>query len=141
MARISREKYNVPLNAVAHRTYSAMFSYIRRPTLKKPLAKLDAEPYFSDLHPKDEQLERLLEASARSDAIRTCKKDLSKKRGRAPDLYNLVHEKRFRTALDLQAHAAKNGLQVKAQQYLAQRNGFRVQIPSFEPVTTQPSLS
>lgn len=41
----------------------------------------------------------------------------------------------------LQAHAAKNGLQVKAQQYLAQRNGFRVQIPSFEPVTTQPSLS
>jgi hypothetical protein len=110
VARISREKYNVPLNAVAHRTYSAMFSYIRRPTLKKPLAKLDAEPYFSDLHPKEEKLERLLEASARSDAIRTCKKDLSKKRERAPDLYNLVHEKRFRTALDLQAHAAKEAL-------------------------------
>jgi len=41
----------------------------------------------------------------------------------------------------LQEHAAKNGLKVKAQQYLAQRNGFRVQIPSFEAVTTQPSLS
>ena len=41
----------------------------------------------------------------------------------------------------LQEHAAKNGLQVKAQQYLAQRNGFRVQIPSFEPVTPKPSLS
>ena len=33
-----------------------------------------------------------------------------KKRERAPDLYNLVHEKRFRTALDLQAHAAKEAL-------------------------------
>ena len=41
----------------------------------------------------------------------------------------------------LQEHAAKNGLQVKAQQYLAQRNGFRVQIPSFELTTPQPSLS
>ena len=41
----------------------------------------------------------------------------------------------------LQEHAAKNGLKVKAQQYLAQRNGFRVQIPSFELVTTQPFLS
>jgi hypothetical protein len=30
---------------------------------------------------------------------------------------------------------------VKAQQYLAQRNGFRVQIPSFELVTSKPSLS
>ena len=41
----------------------------------------------------------------------------------------------------LQEHAAKNGLKVKAQQYLAQRNGFRVQIPSFELVTTQLFLS
>jgi 2-polyprenyl-3-methyl-5-hydroxy-6-metoxy-1,4-benzoquinol methylase/DNA-binding transcriptional ArsR family regulator len=41
----------------------------------------------------------------------------------------------------LQEHAAKNGLKVKAQQYLAQRNGFRVQIPSFELATPQPSLS
>ena len=41
----------------------------------------------------------------------------------------------------LQEHASKNGLKVKAQQYLAQRNGFRVQIPSFELETPQPSLS
>jgi ArsR family transcriptional regulator len=41
----------------------------------------------------------------------------------------------------LQEHATKNGLQLKSQQYLAQRNGFRVQIPSFELVTPQPPLS
>ena len=32
VSRISREKFKVPLNAVAHRTYAAMFAYVRSPT-------------------------------------------------------------------------------------------------------------
>jgi len=42
---------------------------------------------------------------------------------------------------ELTRWAASAGLEEGNSLYLAQRNGFRVQIPSFEPVTTQPSLS
>ncbi len=62
------------------------------------------------MHPKGEELERLLEASARSDEIRTGKQDLCKKRERAPDFFKLMNEKRFRTALDVQVFAAKEAV-------------------------------
>ena len=44
MAKLSLEKYNVPLNGVAHDGYAVMFRYLRQPTRKKPLHELDAEP-------------------------------------------------------------------------------------------------
>ena len=40
----SLSKCKVKLNAVSHTSYAAMCQYIREPSVKKPLRKLDAEP-------------------------------------------------------------------------------------------------
>ena len=58
--KISAERYNIHLNAVAHDGYCSMFRYVREKTKHKPLHELDQDPYFSALHPKGEQLKALL---------------------------------------------------------------------------------
>ena len=63
VAEHSLSKYKVKMNAVAHTSYAAMYQYIREPSTKKPLHKLDAEPFLSKFHPKDEALSELLAAS------------------------------------------------------------------------------
>ena len=63
VAKASLSKCMVPLNAVAHDGYATMYAYLRRPTAKKPLQELDAEPYMSPLHPRGHELVTLLEAS------------------------------------------------------------------------------
>ena len=58
--KISAEKYNIHLNAVAHDCYATMFRYVRQATSKKLLHELDAQPYFSPDHPEGEALQQLL---------------------------------------------------------------------------------
>ena len=64
VAALSREKYNVPLNAVAHDGYGTMYAYLTAPTSKKPLPELDPEPYLSRLHPRGDGLTELLTRAA-----------------------------------------------------------------------------
>ena len=59
--KISAEKYNIQLNAVAHDSYSTMYNYLRKATSKKPLYELDTMPYHSPHHPLGEQLRELLQ--------------------------------------------------------------------------------
>ena len=60
VARISRDRFGVQLNAVAHSGYTEMRRYIREPSRKKPLSELDAEVYLSPLHPRGSELTQLL---------------------------------------------------------------------------------
>ena len=69
VAKVSLEKYNVPLNAASHNSYHTMYEYLRKPTAKKPLSELDPEPYFSRLHPRGEQLQQFLETCRQSHAM------------------------------------------------------------------------
>ena len=62
VAEHSLSKHKVKMNAVAHTLYAATYQYIRQPSTKKPLHKLDAEPFLSKLHPEGEALSELLAA-------------------------------------------------------------------------------
>ena len=58
--RLSAEKYNIQLNAVAHESYTTMYQYLRAPTDRKPLSELDPTPFLSPGHPKGADLADLL---------------------------------------------------------------------------------
>ena len=115
VAKVSRQRFRVPLDAVDHKTYSEMYTYLRAPSRKKPLQELDAEVYLSPLHPRGAALTELLEAGARSlrmqggrsagVAAAVLGSAAGGKRPRAPSIYELVEAKRFRTALDVQCFA------------------------------------
>ena len=106
VAEVSRAK-GVYVNAVAHYSYSVMYRYLRQPTVKKPIAALDAEPYLSPNHPRDGDLEALLVSSDRSAELNAKKARVRgrESRDRVPNLYALVSEKGFKTATALRAHA------------------------------------
>jgi hypothetical protein len=72
--RISAEKYNIHLNAVAHDCYSTMFRYTRCPTAKKQAHEIDPEPFFSAQHPKGDELKELLEIGEKFTAVRAKKR-------------------------------------------------------------------
>ena len=57
VADLSYKKYKVKLNAVAHDGYYSMYSYITRPSSKKPLAELDHEVFLSEHHPRGRALQ------------------------------------------------------------------------------------
>lgn len=103
VAEISRSK-GVYINAVSHYAYSVMYRYLRQPSAKKPLAMLDAEPFLSPTHPRGDDLESLL-ASSDTSAKLFSHRAPARVRERAPDVYALVAEKRFRSANELRAHA------------------------------------
>ena len=58
--KISKEKYNIHLNAVAHDAYTTMYNYLRKPTKKKPIYELDQTPFHSPQHPQGDMLRELL---------------------------------------------------------------------------------
>ena len=110
VAKISRDKYRVPLNAVAHDSYAEMYSYVTEHSKKKPLHELDAEPFLSPGHPRGEELQALLLASTNSCKLlkgRDGNSEMSsKKRERPPDIFELIQNKKFKSVLALEAHAA-----------------------------------
>ncbi len=99
VAKVSAQKYKVPLNASAHDSYGSMYKYLRQPSRTKPLAQIDAEAYLSPDHPRGEDLEHLLAAGQASQA------GLQKRR-RLPSIFELVQDHGIASALQLQAHAA-----------------------------------
>ena len=106
IASLSLKKYRVPLNAVAHDSYATMYAYLRRPTTKKPLEELDAEPFFSPLHPRGQNLVELLRSSQKSMVLNASRHgDGHSKRPRAPSIYEIVKDKRIETVDALQALA------------------------------------
>jgi len=114
VAELSLSKYHVQIHAACHDGYTSMYNYIRKPSAKKPLSELDAEPYLSPGHPRGEALRRLLEAgaaSARAYSARKLKCPVgtdspgNAKRVRVSDVYQIVRAGGFRHALALQAHA------------------------------------
>ena len=113
IAKLSLEKYNWPLNAVAHDSYSTMFAYVRVATQKKPLHEIDAAPYFSPLHPCDDALSDFLERSAKSESKRRGRPEHGErpKRERLPNLFEMIKEHNITTAEQLQARACAEAAQ------------------------------
>ena len=133
VARISREQFQVSLNAVAHDTYTDMYTYLRQPSIKKPLPELDATPYFSPLHPVGDELSELLRASSRSGKANRGKcanRDKTApvaKRARLPSLYEVCSSKGLRTVEDVQAHACAEAAEGRvALAEFCTRNGHRM---------------
>ena len=111
---ISLEKYRVMLNAVAHDSYADMYRYVRQASEKKPLSEIDAEPYLSLLHPRNQALSELLAKADSSYKMRHSRQSKRPaatdaegdgKRARAPVLYDIVKDKNIRTVDQLQAFA------------------------------------
>jgi len=113
VAKHSLQVYGVKLNAVAHDSYTSMYAYVRQATAKKPLHLLDAEPFFSKYHPKDDELSVLLSGSGKAAAMNSvrwagaadCAKDAP--RARAPRLFDVIRDQGLRTTTALQAYAQK----------------------------------
>ena len=106
MARASLAK-GVPLNAVAHDGYVLMYEYVRKPSARKPLQELDAEPFLSPLHPRDEPLAALLAVGRRAATANAGRGQESRKRERAPPLFEVVRAQGVRTAEQFREYAAK----------------------------------
>jgi hypothetical protein len=111
VARLSRDKYHIPLNAVAHDGYAQMYAYVSQATDKKPLLEIDAEPFLSPEHPRGEELQALLLASACSARQLQGRARGSEGRSgkptrpRAPEIFELVQTKKFKSVLEVQVHA------------------------------------
>ena len=100
-----------------HLQASIGHSYVRTPSVKKPIGLLDAEPFFSPCHPKGDALKTLLEACRKSSVLHHAKRSASVPAGgsgvargardRTPRLYDLVREHGFTNVTALQAHACK----------------------------------
>ena len=114
VAAYSVRHCHIAMHAACHDGYSSMYEYLRKPSAKKPMSELDAEPFLSDRHPRGNQLRRLLELGARGLQAREGRRRLSPsagaedpepKRVRAGDIFHIVKEHGFRSALALQAHA------------------------------------
>ena len=111
VARHSYSVYKVKLNAVAHDGYFSMYSYVTRESAKKPLSELDQELFLSSLHPRGDDLRKLLELGAvhaRAVGGRSAKNAPGKDKGkrvRSGDIYELVSSKKVGSALELQALA------------------------------------
>ena len=101
------------LNAVAHDSYAVMYAYVRQPSTKKPLHRLDADPFFSKYHPKDEALSTLLESCSKDATMNGAKRGYTSSgapgaaRERAPRLFDVIRELNLRTVTALQAHAER----------------------------------
>ena len=125
VAERSLRVYKVKMHAACHDGYTAMFTYLRCPSPRKPLCELDPAPFFSADHPQGNLLQRLLAVGAKA------VKGLQKQRGasssdgaaaentetrfRGGDLYALVLHTNIRTAMALKVHAQALASQGKPQ--------------------------
>ena len=114
VADLSLQKYSVKMHAACHDGYASMYFYLRRPSPKKPMAELDAEPYLSADHPRGDVLRRLLEVQEKAEkgvAAKVAKQDggdeSKPKRVRTGDIFHIVKEHDVRSAVQLQARAAE----------------------------------
>ena len=113
VAKLSHEKYNVKLNAVAHDGYYTMFRYIKDKSAHKPLAELDQEVWLSPLHPRGVALTKLLEVGATFAHARSSKRKSTadsaigggSKRFRASDVFDLVTSKGIQSVVEMHALA------------------------------------
>ena len=107
IAKLSAEKYNIHLNAVAHDSYATMYAYLRRPTAKKPLTELDAEPHLSGMHPRGHDLARLLEASKHSERALNGREASKRKRF---SVFEEIASNKLRSVADLRTFAATEAI-------------------------------
>ena len=106
VAKLSLRKYKVPINAVAHDSYTEMYEYLRVPSAKKPLCELDASAWSSPAHPRGDDLKKLLRAGRRAQSANAAHARRGagdkRRRARAPSLFDVVSTKRVRTVVELQ---------------------------------------
>ena len=90
------------------------YAYVREPSDRKPLHALDATPYFSDLHPADEALSKLLKLSAKASSLHAARKSTGSAAGagagrvpreRAPRIFDVLKQNDLKTVTALEAHA------------------------------------
>ena len=109
VAKLSLQKYRVPLNAVAHDTYLTMYAYLRNPSKKKPLQELDEEPYLSTFHPRGQELVELLEANQKSKMLLAARGDTQKagEKRKRDNFYKIIVENQLRTTSAFRTFANK----------------------------------
>ena len=116
VAALSLEKYHIKMHVACHDGYTSLYPRLRKPSSKKPLSELDAEPLLTVDHPRGAELRRLLEVGAqslRAIAGRKAKRlggeeaGAVLKRVKVSDVYEIVRAGGLRHALALQAHAEK----------------------------------
>lgn len=118
VAKISREQFHVYMHARAHDSYTDMWRYIREPSTKKPLSELDGEVYLSPLHPRGEELSKVLEAGDHHARFRRGERTLKDLPGQRPakiprvtSVYNLITENNITTVQELYSYANKQAQQ------------------------------
>ena len=103
VAQKALEVYNVKLHAACHDGYASMYIYLRKESHRKPMAELDAVPFFSPEHPQGDVLRRLLDTGAHAERDNRGKRregdaeDGSAKRFRPADLYGFTERTGVRT--------------------------------------------
>ena len=107
VAKVSLRKYKVPINAVAHDSYTEMYEYLRVPSAKKPLCELDASAWTSPAHPRGDALKKLLRAGRRAQTAnaahgpRAAATGQKRGRARAPSIFDVVSKSRVRSVPEL----------------------------------------
>ena len=107
IAKLSAEKYRIPLNAVAHESYLTMYAYLRQHSRKKPLDEIDAEAFLSEFHPRGADLSKLLNSSRNNKALQASRgsaRDEGRKRQRL-SLFDEVKKHDIQNVQALCAHA------------------------------------
>ena len=109
VAKLSLEKYRVPLNAVAHTSYATMYAYVCCPTKKKPFTELDHEVWHSKEHPRHEDLTKLLKASQKrqSYAQQGQQQGGQMQKRQRLSLFEVIKEHNLHSVTQLLAHACE----------------------------------
>jgi hypothetical protein len=152
VVRISREKFGVYLNAVEHTGYTEMWRYLKEPSQKKPLAELDGDMYISPLHPRGEDLAKLLDAGTRSRSCRrgdsSCLADGHRsgrgKRQRVESVFEVIKNHNIRSVGDLESLAnteASGGRAAIAELYTRCGHKFPRMIENARRVIDAPLLA
>ena len=70
IAQRSHQAYNVKLHAAPHEGYASMYRYLTQQSAKKPMSEIDAQRWFSEMHPQGDTLRRLLEMGDATAGVR-----------------------------------------------------------------------
>ena len=131
IARRSYETYRVKLHAAAHEGYATMYRYLTQASPKKPMSEIDAQRWFSEMHPQGDKLRRLLEAGATHERAfqgRKRRADGAAEEHVSRNVYQVIKANGLRSAEAFQAHACAE--ESKGRGKLAEfctKNGHKLQ--------------
>ena len=108
IARRSYETYRVKLHAAAHEGYATMYRYLTQASPKKPMSEIDAQRWFSEMHPQGDKLRCLLEAGATHERAfqgRKRRSDCATEELGSRNVFQVIKANGLRSATALEAYA------------------------------------